>query len=285
LSPTMDAEDGKNFSPDSVAGFNVNTIAVELPTTMLTSDGQIHAAGDAKAVLGTYATTSRPKIKIQPARPGGRPGLSSNFTQIQRMGNPLFNELIIGTGDKDKFSMSDPKDDAQFASYALDPLLARVFNAVTGGAVAIPPPPRTDLLPLVVYTAPICPGCTPQQQGPVADLLRLNTGIPATAVANRKRLAVLAGDFGGFPNGRRVSDDVTDIAARAVVGVLAGAPYNGAPNNALGDGTNANDRPYQETFPYVAFANNGRNFRHVDPTEAGCADPAAPGTPVNCPID
>lgn len=157
LSNDQDAIDDRNFAHDSVAGFNVNSIAVELPIAMLTSDGQLHPAGDAKAVIGTYATTSRPRIKIQPTAPGGAPSLSTNFTSIQRMGNPLFNELIIGTGDKDKFSMSEPKNDAQFASYALDPLLARVLNAAYSGAVLIPPPPRTDLLPLVVYKAPICP--------------------------------------------------------------------------------------------------------------------------------
>jgi hypothetical protein len=81
---------------------------------------------------------------------------------------------------------------------------------------------------------------------------------------HRKRLGVLAGDFGGFPNGRRVSDDVTDIAARVVVGVLNPA-FNVFPNNRIGDGVNSNDVPYQETFPYVAFANSGRNSRHQNP--------------------
>jgi hypothetical protein len=292
LSDDQDADDTQNFASDDVSGFNVNAIAIELPITMLTSDGQPHPATDAAAVIGTYATTSRPRIKVQPAFPGGKPALSANFVQIQRMGNALFNELIIGTGDKDKFSMSEPKNDAQFASHALDPLLARVFNAISGGAVQIPTPPRADpnhpqvdLGPLVFYAAPICPGCTPQQRGPVADLLRLNTGIPATPQANRKRLGFIAGDVAGYPNGRRVSDDVTDISARAVVGLLAGPPFNGFPNNRIGDGTNANDRVYQETFPYVAFANDGRNSRHVDPSEAGCADVVAPFPAVPCPTN
>jgi len=292
LNPDQDADDTKNFAPDDVSGFNVNTIAIELPITMLTSDGQLHPATDAAAVIGTYATTSRPRIKVQPTFPGGKPALSANFVQIQRMGNALFNELIIGTGDKDKFSMSEPKDDAQFASYALDPLLARVFNAIYGGAVQIPTPPRADpnhpqvdLGPLVFYAAPICPGCTLQQRGPVADLLRLNTGIPATAKESRKRLGFIAGDVAGYPNGRRVSDDVTDISARAVVGLLAGPPFNGFPNNRIGDGTNANDRVYQETFPYVAFANDGRNGRHVDPGEAGCANVVVPFLPDVCPTN
>jgi len=282
LSDAQDADDTRNFASDDVSGFNVNTIAIELPISMLTRDGAIHAAGDPLATIGTYATTSRPRIKTQPTIPGGRPSLSTNFVQIQRMGNPLFNELIIGTGDKDKFSMSEPKNDSQFASYALDPLLARVINAAYGGAVPIPTPPRNDLLPLVVYAPPIAAAGTPS--GPVADLLRLNTGVGPTIAASRKRLGLLAGDPAGFPNGRRVSDDVTDIASRAVVGVLAGPPFNGFPNNRIGDGANANESAYQESFPYVAFANSGRNSRHVDPTEAGCFDPVT-FSPVLCPAN
>ncbi len=263
--------EGKNFAPDDVAGFNVNTIAIEVPITMLTKDGQIHAASDALSVIGTYATTSRPRTKAYSEKPGGKAKLANGFVRIQRMGNPLINELIIGTGDKDKFSMSEPKHDANYANYLLDPLLARVFNAAYAGAVGIPAAPRLDLAPLVFYTAPICPGCTTAQQGPIADLLRLNTGIPATSADARKRMGFLAGDTAGFPNGRRVSDDVTDISAQAVAGVLNPA-FNVFPNNRIADGVNANDKPYQETFPYVAFANSGRESRHVDPGEAGCFD-------------
>lgn len=284
LTDAQDADDTKNFAPDAVAGFNVNTIAVEIPIALLTSDGALHPANDPKALIGTYGTTSRPRTKVLPTTPGGKAALSANFVQIQRMGNPLINELIIGTGDKDKFSMSEPENDAQFANYFLDPLLARVINAAYGGAVLIPAAPRTDLLPLVTYTSLLCPGCAGLQAGPVADFLRLNTGISPTQQTNRKRLGALAGDFGGFPNGRRVSDDVTDISARAVVGVLAGPPFNGFPNNRIGDAVNSNDRPYQETFPYVAFANSGRNSRHQNPETSGCAD-ALSSQPKDCPTD
>jgi hypothetical protein len=195
------------------------------------------------------------------------------------MGNALINELIIGTGDKDKFSMSAPKNDSQFVAYALDPLLARVINAAYGGAVPIPTPPRLDLLPLVTYAPPIAAAGTPP--GPIADLLRLNTGVAPTANTSRKRLGLLAGDPAGYPNGRRVSDDVTDISARAVVGVLNPA-FNVFPNKRIGDGVNSNDKPYQEIFPYVAFSNDGRNSRKVDPGEAGCFDPLT-FAPVTCP--
>lgn len=280
LSNTQDADDTRNFAADSVSGFNVNTIAIELPISLVTQDGNLHAAGDPLATIGTFATTSRPRIKTQPSTPGGLPGLSTTFTQIQRMGNPFINELLIGTGHKDKFSMSEPKNDSQFASYLLDPLLARVVNAAYGGAIPIPPPPRTDLLPLFNYASPIAaPGTA---AGPVADLLRLNTGIAATPPASRKRLGLLAGDSAGFPNGRRVSDDVTDIALRVVLGVLSPG-FNVFPNNRMGDGVNTNDRPFQETFPYVAFSNSGRDSRRIDPGEPGCSAASLPFASVSCP--
>src|SRR5262249_7925539 len=142
---------------------------------------------------------------------------STDLVQIQRMANPLINELIIGTGDKDKWSQTEPKDDKQFAAYDLDPLLARVLNAVFG--IQVPNSPRTDLLPPDQYNVT-------NNADPIADLLRLDTSVKPTAQASRNRLGGLAGDAAGFPNGRRVTDDVTDIALRVVAGALAGPPYS-----------------------------------------------------------
>ena len=275
LSKEQEADDTRNFAADDVAGFNVNAIAIEVPIALLTYDGKAHAANDSLATIGAWGTTSRPQAKIY-RRPGETAVLSDRLVQIQRMGNPLFNELIIGTGDKDKFSMSEPRNDAQFANYALDPLLARVLNAIYTDALPIPTPPRKDLLPLVTYMPPIAAPGTPA--GPVADLLRLNTGVKATPAAQRKRMGLLAGDPAGFPNGRRVSDDVTDIAARAVAGVLAGGSFAGFPHNSIGDGVNANDMPYRQGFPYLGLAHSGRDSRHVDPAEPGCAN-------GDCPVD
>ena len=272
LSDLQDADDVTNFAADDVAGFNVNAIAIEVPITMLTRDGATHAASDPLATIGAWGTTMRPKGKIYRG-PGESPVLSRSLVQIQRMANPLFNELLIGIGSKDKFSMSRPKDDAQFADFAIDPVLARVLNAIYDatvgeGILPVPEPPRLDLLPLVQYMPPIAAAGTPP--GPIADLLRLNTGVPPTAMADRSRLGLLGGDGAGFPNGRRVSDDVTDITTRAVLGVLAGAPFDGFPHNRVGDGVNANDAPYRETFPYLGYAHSGVTSRHVDPGEVGC---------------
>ena len=172
----------------------------------------------------------------------------------------LFNELIIGTGSKDKFSQSFPRDDAQFANFALDPVLARVLNAAFG--VSVPDAPRLDLLPLVTYSSPIAGAGTPP--GPVADLLRLNVGVALTFLPTRARRGLLAGDTAGYPNGRRVFVVVVDIATRAVAGVLNPA-FNHFPNNRLGDGVNDNDLPYQNVLPYAAFVQSGRDSRHDDP--------------------
>jgi hypothetical protein len=188
------------------------------------------------------------------------------------MGNPLINELLVGTGSKDRFSMDEPKNDKQFAPFFLDPALARVVNALTGGVVAIPKPPRTDLLPVVTYAPPIAAPGTPA--GPIADLLRLNTGVGPTTDPNKtSRLGLLGGDPAGFPNGRRVFDDVTDIALRLVVGGVLAAPFPGFDPNIggrLGDGVNVNDVPYRNDFPYLGSAPSGRDRRHIDPGEPGC---------------
>ena len=271
LSAAADANDNTNIAPDFVSGFNVNTIAIQVPIAMLTRTGTTVAATDPAATIGAWGATYRPRTTVR--RAPLTAVSSGSWSQVQRMGNPLINELIIGTGSKDYWSMSQPKDDAQFASFDLDPLLARVLNAVYG--IAIPTPPRTDLLPLVTYAAPIAAPGTPA--GPIADLLRLNLGVPPTPQPSRRRLGLLAGDGAGFPNGRRVSDDVTDIAARAVAGILAGPMYS----YAIGDGVNTNDVPYQETFPYVAFAQSGRDRRHIDPGEPGCTMGAGAPCPVN----
>jgi hypothetical protein len=271
LSAAADANDHVNTAPDTVSGYNVNTIAIEVPIAMLLKTGVQEPATSTAATIGVWGTTSRPRINVLRAPLPAE--TSGSFSQVQRFGNPLINELIIGTGTKDFWSMSQPVNDSQFASFDLDPLLARVLNAVYG--IAIPTPPRTDLLPLVTYAPPIAAPGTPA--GPIADMMRLNTGVPPTPMPSRRRLGLLAGDAAGYPNGRRVSDDVVDISLRAVAGILAGPQFN----YPLGDGVNTNDVPYQETFPYVAWAQSGRQRRHIDPGEAGCTMSAGAACPTN----
>jgi hypothetical protein len=262
-----------NFASDTVSGYAVNSIAIEVPVTLLTRTGAVEPSTSQAATIGVWATTSRPRVTV---RRSPLPAIDAgSFNQVQRMGNPLINELLIGTGFKDRFSMDQPKNDGRFASFFLDPSLARVVNALTSGTVAIPTPPRRDLLPVVTYAPPIAAPGTPP--GPIADLLRLNTGVAPTPPASANRLGLLGGDPAGFPNGRRVFDDVTDIALRLVVGgVLAGPPFSTSPiNSRLGDGVNVNDAPYRTEFPYLADAPSGRDRRHVDPGESGCSGQAS----------
>ena len=253
----------QNVASDTLSGYSVNSIAIELPVAMLTRTGAVEPATSTAATIGVWATTSRQRLTTRRAP---LPATSSgSFNQIQRLGNPLINELLIGVGFKDRFSMDQPKNDSQFASFFLDPTLARILNAVFG--VVIPTPPRNDLLPLITYAPPIAAPGTPA--GPIADMLRLNTGVSPTPPASASRLGLLGGDAAGYPNGRRLADDVFDISLRAVAGVLNPA-FNVAPNNRLGDGVNVNDAPYRPNFPYVTYAPSGRDRRHLDPAETGC---------------
>ncbi len=277
LSASQDAAD-ENFAADTVSGYAVNSIAIEVPVSQLTSAGQFEPATSPNATIGVWATTSRPRVTVRrspfAAKNAGR------YRQVQRMGNPLVNELLVGTGSKDRFSMDQPKNDSQFAKFVLDPALARVVNALTNGAVAIPAAPRNDLLPLVTYAAPIAAPGTPA--GPVADLLRLNTGVAPTPPDQASRMGLLAGDAAGFPNGRRVFDDVTDSTLRVVVGGVLAAPFDGFDpeiGGRLGDGVNINDTAYRTTFPYLGDAPSGRDRRHIDPGEAGCSA----GAGADCP--
>jgi hypothetical protein len=259
------SDDQFNYAPNALSGFNVNTMVVEVPISMLTSDGKMHAATDKAAVIGTYGATSRQNtIVLRDPTGTFNPSGSGSFVQVQRLGNPLINELIIGTGSKDKFSTDVPINDSQFAGFVLDPLLAKIFASL---GIPVAPAPRTDLLPLVQYQAPICPGCAASDAGPIADLLRLNTGIPPTPFANAKRMGFLAGDNAGFPNGRRLNDDVVDIAARVVAGILVDPVKFGTP---IGDGVNVPSAPISPTFPFEAPAYSGRNSMHNGPGQPGC---------------
>lgn len=278
LTPAEDAAQ-QNFAPDTVAGYAVNTIAIEVPVALLTSTGKVEAATSLAATIGVWGTTSRPQETIRRA-----PLAAQQFgaaKQVQREGNPLINELVIGIGSKDRYSMDQPVNDSQFAKFFLNPPVVTVVDALYGvlapGALFSPPAPRTDLLPLVQYMPPIAAPGTPP--GPIADLLRLNTGVAPTPPTSASRLGLLGGDPAGYPNGRRLFDDAVDITLRvAIGGVLAGnkcgsdhtKPCNVFPNNILGDGVNVNDVAFHPDFPYVGDAPSGRNRRHIDPGEPGC---------------
>ena len=227
---------------DDVAGYNVHTIALQVPETWVTRDGK--GVGDAKAsnaVVGVWASTERPRESAL-ARQAHKAGGSKSSVQVSRLGNPLVNEVVIPLGQKDRFNATQPKDDlANFGKYVLEPELAKVINTLFPG-LNVPETNRTDIVQALLTGIP---GLTEIAKGaPPTDTLKVNLGVPPTATPNR--FGVLAGDMAGFPNGRRLGDDVVDIELRVVGGFLKG---NKLP---LGDGVDQNDKPFRASFPYVA---------------------------------
>lgn len=253
---SITAEGGK----DGLAGKNVHSIAIEVPIRDLTRDRSMpNDSTAANSVIGVWSTASRRSTNLlysQQSR-GTRNG---QWVQISRLGNPLVNEVIIPLGMKDAFNGLSPKDDAIAAPFVLDPQLAQLLKAVF--KIDVPPAPRNDLV--AIFATGIKAGSVPGaptfntflSDGKPHEMMRLNVAIPPSA--NPNRLGLLGGDPAGHPNGRRVFDDVTDIALRAVAG---GTPFtprtNKAPNNTLGDGVSSNDVPYLSTFPYLGTPHSG----------------------------
>jgi uncharacterized protein DUF4331 len=265
LSNAEDANDFANsFGVNSFSGFNINTIALELPISRVTKDHM--PAGDANKLIGVYASTSRTKFEVHRGEPGkigpDDPTLRSvgDFRQVSRMGNPLVNELIIPVGMKDFWNASAPEDEAQFVEQYRKLDVAAALQLVSG--VPVTPPPRDDVVSLLL-TYPGQPA-----NARLAELLRLDLTVPPTAPASIKRLGPFAHDAdghptpdaAGFPNGRRPNDDVTDLVVR-----VAGGP-NFIANN-VGDGVNVNEKGITPEFPFLPTPYDGRNRRHVDPGE------------------
>ncbi|MDQ3011251.1 MAG: DUF4331 domain-containing protein, partial [Acidobacteriota bacterium] len=248
--------DTLNFTPtesggtDGLAGLNVHTIAVEVPIQDLTNGGTVPAAPTAaNAVIGVWATAGRTGVRTFTF--ANRTFTVPTQQQVSRLGNPLVNELIIPLRLKDTFNSSEPVNDAQFAPFVLNPELAQLLNQIFG--LAVPPAPRNDLA--MIYATGI-PGANFLSDGKPHEMERLNVAVPPSA--NPNRLGVLGNDLAGFPNGRRVTDDVVDITLRAVAGGTPFTPaFNVAPNNALGDGVLSNDATFLTRFPYLATPNPG----------------------------
>jgi uncharacterized protein DUF4331 len=248
---------------DGVGGYNTHTIAMQIPISQLKGpNGQM--------IIGIYASASRQKIRIL----GGDGTVKNNdgWVQVSRLGNPLVNEVIIPLGKKDYWNSQAPSKDSQFVSSYTDPELAGLVNFLYPALPDTRTTGRSDLVAILLTgldltsTAGVNLNFTGNTK---ADLLRLNMGIaPTAAVGAGNPMGVLAGDLAGFPNGRRLEDDVTDIELRAVadgygsvVNSLTGLPNN-SPNNQVGDGVNENDMPFLSSFPYVATPHQGYEHTH-----------------------
>jgi len=234
---------------DSLAGYNTHTIALEVPMTMLTSNGaRPMSAGDPTAVIGIWSTASRPSVTV---RSEGTEKGRGNYVQVSRLGQPLVNEVVIPRGAKDLFNALEPTGDAAALPFVLDPEVPKLLSALFG--IMSPPAPREDLVTIFLTGIPGLnqpPGVRP------AEMLRLNVAV--TPVFTPHPLGVLAGDIAGFPNGRRLGDDVVDIALRAMAGATPLTPtFNTGINAQLGDGVGGNDKPFLTVFPYVAAPHAG----------------------------
>ena len=235
---------------DALAGFNVHTIAIEVPISMLTRNGSTPtAANDPAAVIGVWSTASRPNVTTR--KDDGTMDSSSHYVQVSRLGQPLVNEVVIPRGAKDKFNSLEPTQDAVALPFVLDPEVPKLLSALFG--IVSPPAPRADLVTIFLTGIP---GLNQPPNVRPSEMLRLNVAIPPTA--NPNSLGVLGGDIQGFPNGRRLGDDVVDIALRVMAGATPLTPsFNNGINAQLGDGVSVNDKPFLATFPYVATPHAG----------------------------
>jgi hypothetical protein len=231
---------------DTLRGYNVNTVAIQVPSKLLRKSAS-------QPIVGVWTSTSRR-------------GAFGEYRQVSRLGMPLVNEVVIPLRDKDKFNASSPWKDAQFLKYVTNPELPKLIQAVYG--IKAPAEPRNDLVSVFLTGVP---GLNQPPNVRPAEMQRLNTSIMPSPAP--KRLGVLEGDKAGYPNGRRLTDDVVDISLQVVEGELVGSP------NDLGDGVNANDKPFGKTFPYVALPASGSDVRPAPQSGAAMAKPSAATPP------
>jgi hypothetical protein len=250
---------------DALRAFSVHTIAIQVPKTHLTRDGSGPAdPSKGTSVIGVWASASRRKALVRDA--GGQQVETGPFVQVSRLGNPLFNEVIVAMGDKDLWNSLPPSADSQFLHYVQHPEVAGllpvlypgVFPNLAGLSAA-----RADLVAILLTGIPagIISGFQNFTGTTLADMLRLNMAIPPAA--NPSIFGILGGDLAGFPNGRRVADDVVAIELRAIAGVTYPLVNPGftpdAAASKLTDGTTPDDNPisFLPAFPYLGVPVNG----------------------------
>jgi len=218
---------------DDLRGKNITTLALEVPKSCVTGNGN--------GTIGAWTSASLRQVSIlNPNATFNFPEINGGaWVQVSRLGMPLVNELVIGLKDKDRFSSSQPKKDVQFGKYVTNPtlpfLLDALFREPLGIATDIAPSnfPRNDLVTAFLTGFE---GVNQLSEVTGSEMLRLNTGIPAVAMYDQKNLGVAVGDLAGFPNGRRPGDDVVDVALRVVMGALCHdlpLGVNGDPVNLL----------------------------------------------------
>ncbi len=284
-----------NIPVDSLSGFNVHSLVIEVPIARVTRGME--------KVVGVWSGSRRKAIDI------ANPGNPAPYVQVSRLGMPLTNEVVLPVGLKDTFNAIAPSVDltvyGALQESVEDPeignLLCGLYGVKLPGdtgndcdtdyTMGMPRTGRGDIFdifltgmklsaPFTIETAsgpaPLPAGFNVNQPMTVtpAEMLRVNTAISgATCKPTPSRLGVLGGDACGFPNGRRLADDVVEIELLAVAGAAYGVldgrdtsfKFNGGLIGVLTDGIDANDKPFRNTFPYVAQAHSGQSHLHTNP--------------------
>jgi hypothetical protein len=256
---------------DDLSGMNISSIVLQLPERLVTRDHRAVGGPSAgNAVVGVWDSTERRRLQVSNGAGIGRTRGGNPFVQVSRLGNPLVNEVVIPLGKKDLFDRTSPSGDARrFGKYVVKPELAAVMNALFH--VGAPTSGRTDIVQALLQGLP---GLN-QHKGKYAllpkDTLKINLGVPPASGAEN-RFGVIGGDTAGFPNGRRLADDVVDAELQVVAGFLKG---NKVP---LGDGVDRNDKPFLSTFPYLAPPTSGFDSQPSNRVEPGHAPLPAGGS-------
>jgi Domain of unknown function (DUF4331) len=254
---------------NATRNLNVHSIALQVPISDLTRGGwQGRKVDDPRATIGVWTTASRQRVRMFDAEQNNT-WSTGPFRQVSRLANPLFNEVIVPMGRKDFWNTQTPAGDSRFAKFVSDPELARLLPVLFPGVfpnldvLNKSGKPRADLLAILLTGIP--PGLIPGFQNftgqTQADLMRLNTAIPPSQ--NPSIFGLLGGDLAGFPNGRRVYDDVVAIELRAVAGAtyaLVDKTFTPDPASAqVDDGVTPDDldRPYLDRFPYLGVPHSG----------------------------
>jgi len=245
-------------------GFSVHSIAIKVPKSDLTRRGTTPTnPGSRDAVVGVWAAASRQRSLIRES--GAATAQLGDWVQVSRLGNPLFNEVIVPMGSKDQWNALTPADDKQFLQYVRHPELARLLPALYPGVfphLAGLTAPRLDLVAILLTGLPsgVIPGFQNYTGATYADMLRLNLAVAPTTT-NPSPLGLVAGDAAGFPNGRRVFDDVVTIELRAVAGLtypLVNKAYQpDAAASLVTDGLDPSATQYLDRFPYLGTPQGG----------------------------
>jgi hypothetical protein len=262
---------------DGLAGLNVLSIVLQVPITQLTADGQpVSGLGSPNAVIGGWTTASRQRTRV--LDPLGAARGEGEWVQVSRLGHPLVNEVVIPLALKDAFNSISPDQDVAAGALPLvqRPEVEGLLKALYG--LKVPERERADLVAIFLTGIPGSvlglPGATAPMNVPSgastgSEMLRLNLATPPTKIGEGNRMGALGGDVLGFPNGRRLTDDVVDIAIQAVAGAtlpLVDPSYTPDPlATQLGDGINENDRPFMPAFPYLAPPHEGFRFAFTQP--------------------